>query len=128
MEYTLTKEDKLELEYLRRIARRNLKSETRSISVIGEKQGTLLDAIRDGEAERTGIDVNRKINGVDPVTGDAIEFGFLERELGVKKNGTCFRFKRVYRMNGIVYDLDNLFAIEEPSERYAHLDARKKTE
>ena len=126
MAYTLTQEDREELEYLSEIAKRNLgKDKTRSVQVVGERQNRLLDALNDGTAERLGIDADKKVRGVfiDPATNEAISIGFLEREAGMKREGTCFRFKRVYRVNGIVYyDLDGFFGIENPNKRYAHLD------
>ncbi len=111
MKYVLSENEREEIEYLRMLIR--------GTPAKRREQQDFLDAIESEKAERTGEDMKKKL--------ERGKIGFLEREQG-QRNGEVFYFKRVYRVNGLVYDIDNLFNLPPAREKYAFLEKQKGSE
>jgi len=110
MHNELTEKDKKEYKFLRNLLKKN----NRTLE-IKKQRTTLLDAIKEGKAELTGVSRIKNFQ--------AGILGFLEREKG-EREGEFFYFNRVFRINGLPYHLESLFELNQPSQPYAHLEPR----
>jgi len=113
----LTRRDKKEIIYL--------KSLDSSTPYIVQQRKDLLDAIKKGEAERTGTGILKICTNQYNEQGRIIKrrkIGLLQREKGTLKTGDIFYFNRGFKRNSLFYQIESLFSLKNATREYAYLE------